>query len=321
MTWRRKILPQQTPAPFLHPQRAANELKSKPLKKHKNTTPLSKHLPKELKESSAPRALPHCPEFPKTLWCSLHHTRRAFMRIFALFTLFLVTVTAPARAAGEIADLLNLPADHSILHLSATEQVEAEQDLLVATLRIRLENADAGALQNAVNETMKKALALAEKVESVKASTRQYYVHQYSPDRHSRDIKIWRGEQGLQLKGKNADALLALTGALQEIGLTMEGLSYALSPEKQESIMDSLLETALKKLQTKADSAAKALGKSGAELLDVQIQNSGPFYPAPARGLRMEMAMADDAGMSAPSAAPGESMVSLTVAAKALLKP
>lgn len=242
------------------------------------------------------------------------------MRILTLLAVTLLSF--PAIASEDSVALLDLPEGHSILHVSATEQVEMEQDLLVANLRYEAENESASAVQNEVNTAMKKALETATRVESVKASTQQYYVHEHYKDRQRREFKVWRASQGLQLRGLEADELLELTGILQEEGFVLSGLSYMLSPKKREEVTDSLMEAALKKLKSRAVRAAKALGKSDAELLEINVsQHGGQIQPRFAKAARMEVASMAMDSVATPSAAPGESTISLTVSANALIKP
>ena len=233
----------------------------------------------------------------------------------ALFLIF------PAFASEDSTSLLDLPEGHSILRLAANEQVEVEQDLLVARLRYEAEDRDASAVQNEVNIAMKKALETAEKIESVKASTQQYYVHERYQDNNRREFKSWHATQGLMLRGLAADDVLELTGTLQDQGFILSGLSYELSAAKREEVTDSLMEAALKKLLSKAQRAAKALGKSEAELLEINVQHQGGHFPVHRSHGRMEMAAMSVDKMAAPSAAPGESTISLTVSANALIKP
>ena len=238
--------------------------------------------------------------------------------LFALLCVF----ASPA-AAQDYKTLLDLPEGVSLVSLSASERVEIEQDLLVATLRYQFEGEDARGVQDEINKKMKKALDKAKKISSVKASTQQYYVHEYDKNRgkkHLKPLMIWKGQQGLMIKGKKADDLLELVGEIQDLGFQMSGLNYQVSPELLEQTRDSLLEKALVKLKTKAERTAKAIGKSKSELKEIRVDMGGNYYPQ-ARMARMEMAM-DSApkAMSAPVAAPGESQVTLTVNAQALLK-
>lgn len=228
--------------------------------------------------------------------------------------------------------ILDLPAGQTLINISTSERIEVDQDLLVATLRYESENKDARALQNEINEVMQKAVAAAKAVEGVKVVTQQYYVypHDYqpiedmrkAPDEPSKKTeRIWRGNQGLEIKSTQADTLLELTGSLQDMGLVMNNLSYTLSPEKAEETRDSLMEGALEKLKAKADRAAAALGKANADLLEVNVDSgyNGPQPMPMMRTMAMESAAMDK--MAAPVAEPGQTEISMTVSARALLKP
>lgn len=233
----------------------------------------------------------------------------------------LMAFSSHTASAQDYNTLLDIPEGATLISLSATERVEVEQDMLVATLTIKAEDADPRAVQDTINKKMKEAVDMAKKVDSVKASTQQYYVHEYdrSKGQNARRDMVWRGQQSLQIKGTKADDFLELAGDLQELGLTMNGLNYTLSPEKLEETRNNLLEAALQKLIVKADRTAKALGKSSSEMLQVNIDMGGGYHPPVMRTMAMSDGMAR-AEMAAPVAAPGESQISLTVSAQALLE-
>jgi predicted secreted protein len=241
--------------------------------------------------------------------------------LVALSALCLLSPVGQANAQ-DYKTLLDIPEGATLISLSANERVEIEQDLLIANLRVEKEDADAKKVQDEINAIMTKALEEAKSVKSVKVSTQQYHVYQYdrNPGDSPRRNMVWRGQQGLEIKGKTADELLALVGKLQESGLTISGLSYTVSPELLEETRENLLEDALKKLQSKAERTAKALGKSTVDMLQINVDIGG-YYPAPmmARAVAMD-SMSAKAEMSAPVAAPGESEVNLTVSANVLLK-
>lgn len=236
------------------------------------------------------------------------------------FVLLSILIFSSGPSYADTTDpILSMPDGQVILNISATERIEVEQDLLVATLSYVALNHDPRALQNEINTVMAAALKKAKKVESVKVNTGAYQVYEQHDQRTKE--KKWRGNQSLTLKSKNADDLLELTGKLQEMKLTMNGLSYMLAPETAIKIQDNLMEAALKQLQTRANRAAKALGKSTAELREVNTQGtSGGHRPRKtyARGMAM---MESDMAMTAPVAASGETTITLTVSARALLKP
>lgn len=232
--------------------------------------------------------------------------------LIAAALLLMFSPVTPANAQ-DYKTILDIPPGTTLISLSATEQVEIEQDILVANLQYQATNSNPKTLQDEINKVMQKAVEEARKVKDIEVSTQQYYVYETQP-------RLMQGTQGMMLRGKNSGAILELTGKLQEMGLTMGGLGYEVSPEALEKTRDGLLENALLKLKAKAERTAKALGKAEAELLQINVDMGG-YYPQPMMMGRAEMAvMSADAKMAAPVADPGKSQVSLTVSAQALLK-
>lgn len=243
------------------------------------------------------------------------------MRYFIVFALLLFV---PSAAHAQVEDpVFQLEDDESLLHINATERREVDQDLLIANLRIEVENSENKVVQNDINKGMKAALDIAKGYKDVKAITRGYNVHQYDKNGGRKDRPrrmAWKGSQSVQLKSKNADQLLELAGKIQEKGFLMGGLNYTLSPAKAAQIQDEMLEAALTKLQSRAERAAKALGKKKAELKEINTQgNYQPRQPVYARSMQM-MEMASDAKMTAPVATPGETTITMNVSAKAFLR-
>lgn len=232
----------------------------------------------------------------------------------ALFLLIL-----PAHAQDN--PLLMLPEGQSTLNISATERIEVAQDLLIATLRYEFKSKDPRRVQNEINKKMKEALDLANTLKDTKVKTLGYNVYERNErvDNTQNHIKVWYGSQSMQIKGKDSTDILELTGKLQDIGLNMNGLQFSLSPEKAQEIQDGLLEDALKKLQTRAERAAKALGKSTAELRAIDVGgNYRPTYKTHRSHAVMAMAASDE--MAAPVAQGGDTTITLTVNATAILK-
>lgn len=226
--------------------------------------------------------------------------------------------TAPALAQYQD-PILTLPEGQVILNISATEQREVEQDLLVGTLSYVAQNRDSRALQNEINTAMAKAVEAAKADTEVKVNTGAYQVYETTDERSKE--KLWHGSQSITIQSMKSENVLTLAGKLQDMGLTMNGLSYTLAPATAIEVQDSLMEDALKQLQERAERAAKALGKSSAELRDVQVNSSGiPYQPMMQRGAMMKMEMAADS-MAAPVAESGETTLSLNVSARAILKP
>lgn len=249
----------------------------------------------------------------------------------ALLTLSLIfAALLPARVATADDNGLNLPPDGTtLINLSATEKRTLPQDLLVASLRIEAEDKNnPAAVQKKINEAMTKALELAKKESSFKISTGAYsvYKNEYAvitnpKTGEQKTEKKWVGSQSIEIQSKDSTKLLEVVGKIQEMGFAMNNLAYTLSPELMDKTRDELLTAALKKLMAKADIVAKTLGKSKADLVDVNVDAGGPVMPMYKNMMgRTEMAMAADAGMPAPVAEAGESDVQLTVSARALIK-
>jgi predicted secreted protein len=248
------------------------------------------------------------------------------MRLIIAFFAILMFLPVIAQAQ-DLNTLLDIPSGETLVNLSATERVEVDQDLLISSLRYEAENKDAKKLQDDINTVMKAALDKAKSYPDVKVETQQYYVYknEYYPNpanQVGKPISTWRGQQGLILKSKNAADVLKLTGELQEMKLAVNGLNYMVSPELLEETQNTLLEGALAKLTAKAERIAKALGKSKADLLNVNVDMGG-YYPQPmmARAEMMSMDGAAAPKMDAPVAAPGQSDITLTVSATARIKP
>ncbi len=252
------------------------------------------------------------------------------MRFYILLAAMLFLSLPVASNAWAQEDGLKLPPPGTtILNLSATETRKVPQDLLVASLRIEADGNDLVAVQTIVNKAMTEALAIARKDTDLKVTTGGYSVYPYDPTPPSPtpvpdDKKLpqrWRAQQTLEIQSLKPDSVLNIAGELQGKGFAMNNLGYTLSPEKYESVQDDLMVKALAKLDAKAALAAKTLKKENYEMLNVDLSPSGPVYPMYARA---EMAM--DAGAMvksapAPVVAAGETDVSLTVSARALIKP
>lgn len=217
--------------------------------------------------------------------------------------------------------ILTLPDGQVILNISATVSEEVEQDLLVATLRYSAENTDATKLQNEINEAMKKALDRAKKEdkEIVKVNTGSYNVYERTDQRTKE--KKWYGQQTLTFKSKDSEKILKLAGDIQEMGLKMVGLNYTLDPKTAVKIQDDLMEVAIKELSSRANRVAKALGKSSAEIRELNTQSNN-YVQSSRNFAHAEMAMdMVSSKMAAPVAEAGESTISLTVNGRAIIKP
>lgn len=236
-----------------------------------------------------------------------------------LFTLSLVLLSLFQPLSAEVQDpILTLPDGQIILSISATERREVSEDLLVATVSYKTTGLDVQKIQSEVNQNMKKALDRAKTEEDIKVSTGSYQVYEIT-DRRTKERK-WQASQSLMLRSKNAQKILELIGELQEMKLNVTNLNYMVAPDTAVEVKDSLMESALKQLQTRANRAAKALGSSSAELRDVQVQSDNSILTRSTMPYAQQARARDMEYSAPPVAAAGETTITLTVSGRAILK-
>lgn len=249
------------------------------------------------------------------------------MKKLVLGSAMALLMAMPAVAQDSV---IQLPAGQTALNISATEKVDAEEDLLIASLRIQKDGETAREVQDYINKKMSNALDSLKKVNSLKIETGRYYVHpdyryiNHKNEKQERVIDQWRGSQTITIKGLVAEDVLNMAGQLQDMDFMMNGLNYQLSPEKYDEIRDGLMEKTVAALMERAKRVGKALNKNTVDLVEINVDAQNNFNPRPmyARSGKMEMmAMSADAAMAAPVAQAGETTVSMSVSATAILKP
>lgn len=243
------------------------------------------------------------------------------IRIARIFSLAALVCAGSTTFAQNEFSLGTLQPGQLLLNLSATEQRDVGQDTLNASLQYAAQGRDRTALQDDVNAAMRKALDILEDSTGVEYFTTQYQVYVVDAGRPSRtDVEnpVWRAQQQVALTSMDSDALLEVMGQLQAAGLVVTSQYYSLSTERYEEVASDLMQAALAKLQSRANEAAAGLGKGRAELVEVSLDGSPNF----AFRERAQYAMAADvAAIAPPVAVPGETQVSMTVSARAVLSP
>lgn len=234
-------------------------------------------------------------------------------------------IPAAAQDSGLYAQLKE---GETIVSLSATERREIEEDMLTANLNFIARGATQQEVQNKINQAMKQAISVTDNVEDVRIETGHYSVYprrnwnrpKTKDTDNEQDYEDWHGQQGLSLSTTSAQStLLDLVKQLQSQGFSMQNLSYSLSAQKREEVTESLTEAALIKLETRAKRIANALGRSGVHLAEINIDGGPQMRVFHSRS--MAMAESASADMETPVARPGMSNVTLTVSARAIIKP
>lgn len=242
---------------------------------------------------------------------------RTFPLIFGLGCL----QSTSAVLAQNTLSLGELPPGSLVLNLSASEQRDIEQDTLTAVLEYAEQGRDQVALQDKINQVMQRSLALARATEGVQVQSGGYQVYQVqnTPGIFSADNPVWRAQQSVQVSGMDSTVVLELVGSLQSTGLAINSLHYSLSPTRHEQVAGELTTALLQTLQQRAALAGQALGKTHAELIEVSLEGQGdvPF----ARQAYAMAGMAMDALIATPAAEPGQTTVSVSISARAILSP
>lgn len=208
-----------------------------------------------------------------------------------------------------------------LLNLNATEQRDVAQDTLNATLQYSAQGRDRGELQDELNTAMRRAVDILVDTDHVEYFTTQYQVYIIEAGRPTRtDVEnpVWRAQQEVALTSNDSNALLEAMGQLQAAGLVVTSQYYSLSTELYEKVAADLMQDALAKLQSRANEAAAGLGKTRAELVEVSLDGS-PNFAFRERAVAMQTM--DAVAMAPPVAIPGETTVSMTVSARAVLSP
>jgi uncharacterized protein YggE len=203
------------------------------------------------------------------------------------------------------------PQGTTMLHLSVSASVPASPDLLVVSLVAQNTAPTAAAAQRAVNALIAQGMQAAHGVTGVDARAVGYSV---GPSDEKRTA--WVAQQTLELRGSDGQALLDLTGKLQERGLAAASLDWQLSPALFRQAHDAATTAALKEMQARAAATAATLGLHVDHATDVRLD--GPVYqPRPSFSLMASAARAAPPPQA--SAAPED--VTANVSADILLRP
>ena len=204
-------------------------------------------------------------------------------RLTALLILPLLLIPLHASAHQD-------PPSYNRITLNESAQREIDNDLLVAVLFAQAEGRDAATPSDEVNRAMDWAISVAKAHPDIKVQTLGYNTH---PIYNKSTIRGWRVQQSLRLEGRDSGVLGDLIARLQE-QLKLQSLGYQVSDEQRRKYLGELTQAALQRFSDRAAEIARALGRSGYQIVRLNI-NDGQHSPAPmVRGMRME-AMAADA--------------------------
>ena len=187
-------------------------------------------------------------------------------------------------AHGQVTPSRDVP----IVTVTASATTTVANDRLQAWLRAEADQPDPAAAANQVNAAMAKALARAKAVAGVTVQTSGSSTQQITEK--GRPAR-WRVTQTMTVNGSDFSAIAGLLTRMQEQdGMLLSGMGFSLSTSAREQAERTLIQTAIRGWQTRAQVAAAALGFENWRTGHVNVQTSEPGRAFPMRAAMMSAA-------------------------------
>jgi len=192
------------------------------------------------------------------------------------------------------------------VQLQAQQLESVSNDTMHVTLNTFGEARDPASLATQINDDMEWALGIAKRQEGITAGTGGYQTYPVYKDNV---LKGWRGEQSLELEGRDSRAMSHLVGELQE-KLQVKSMSFSVSDEKRTEVENRLISRALDAFKARAAIVVGNLHAKGYRIVDITISTSSQRPPVPYPVGRMVATMQAESRVAVEA---GESNVSVTV--------
>ena len=187
------------------------------------------------------------------------------------------------------------------------QQLEAvSNDTMHVTLNAFGEAREPASLATGINEDMEWALEIARRQQGITSRTGGYQTYPVYKDNV---LKGWRGEQSLELEGKDILAMSRLAGELQG-KLQVKSMSFSVSDAKRTGVENRLISRALDAFKARAAIVVDNLHATGYRIVEMTISTSSQRPPAPYPVARMATTMQAESRVAVEA---GESDVSVMV--------
>ena len=200
------------------------------------------------------------------------------------------------------------------LDFTVTGEAHAAPTLLTVRLFGRADSTSAIEAQKTLNAHMADAMKMASGQAGIEAQAGSYSLSDQTPEHGP---TRWTARQDLSLSGKEAVALLDLSGKLQSHGLMMDGLEWSLDSETRETLLAQARTQALQKVRKEAEESAKTLGLHVVRLKQVRVSS---MEPGPRPVMLMAARVSGDS-FTPPQGTPQEQTLRVTVSVQAELAP
>jgi predicted secreted protein len=216
----------------------------------------------------------------------------------------MMTVLLMASFMGAVhADTDNV---HNRVRLQAQQLEAVSNDTMHVTLNTFGEAREPAGLATRINEDMEWALGIARRQQDITSRTGGYQTYPVYKDNV---LKGWRGEQSLELEGKDIRAMSRLVGELQG-KLQVKSMSFSVSEAKRTGVENRLISRALDAFKARATIVVDNLHASGYRIVELTISTSSQRPPAPYPVARMATTMQAESRVAVEA---GESDVSVMV--------
>jgi len=187
------------------------------------------------------------------------------------------------------------------------QQLEAvSNDTMHVTLNTFGEAREPARLATGINEDMEWALGIARRQQGITSRTGGYQTYPVYKDNV---LKGWRGEQSLELEGKDIRAMSRLVGELQG-KLQVKSMSFSVSDAKRTGVENRLISRALDAFKARAAIVVDNLHATGYRIVEMTISTASQRPPAPYPVARMATTMQAESRVAVEA---GESDVSVMV--------
>jgi len=187
------------------------------------------------------------------------------------------------------------------------QQLEAvSNDTMHVTLNTFGEAREPARLATGINEDMEWALGIARRQQGITSRTGGYQTYPVYKDNV---LKGWRGEQSLELEGKDIRAMSRLVGELQG-KLQVKSMSFSVSDAKRTEVENRLISRALDAFKARAAIVVDNLHATGYRIVEMTISTASQRPPAPYPVARMATTMQAESRVAVEA---GESDVSVMV--------
>ena len=249
------------------------------------------------------------------------------------------TVLLSISAAGALASqacAADLPTSGALVVVPAHGEVVVPNDQAMVTLAIEEQDKDKVQAASRVNQKMGKGIAIVKQQDpAASLKTEGYYTYPVYPDEPSvtsgrplppkvRLPSAWRVGQYLQVKTTNLAGLPKTVAAAQGI-LTLNGISFGLTPASTKKLDDQLIAATYQNLNQRTASIAAAMGRPVADavLETVDFEGSGNYAQEsgrPAPMMLARMAKSAEPDVAEPSFEPGETTLQMRLVGKVKFK-